>query len=90
MPRGLSGIRSDLEGTGVPKLVSNQEGEPAHAPQTQPIEEMEVGGSQVSIVQAAATLDSPRSNATSPQPAANIYILFMLRPPRASIFMNKR
>ena len=59
MPRGLSGIRSDLEGTGVPNPVSNQEGEPAHAPQTQPIEEMEVGGSQVSIVQAAATLDSP-------------------------------
>ena len=47
MPRGLSGIRSDLEGTGVPNPVSNQEGEPAHAPQTQPIEEMEVGGSQV-------------------------------------------
>ena len=31
-----------------------------------------------------------RSNATSPPPAANIYILFMPRPPRASIFMNKR
>lgn len=49
---------------------------------------MEVGGSQASIVLEVSTLDSPCSKTTSPPPA-NIYILFMPRPPRASIFMNK-